>query len=101
MNIHLLQGSYWATRKTYRSKNGQFVFLFDFTQQSNEVEIYCHKPPSLRGRDSDPRKTHLFRSGKICFVSGRAPRTQARAEQLAGQWAEYFLNYIKTGEVAS
>jgi hypothetical protein len=30
-------------------------------------------------------------------VEGRGPRTRERAEELAGQWAEYFLEYRKSG----
>jgi hypothetical protein len=32
-------------------------------------------------------------------VAGRGPRDQARAEELAKQWAEYFLEYRRTGIV--
>jgi hypothetical protein len=53
----------------------------------------------LNGRSSDPAKTHLFRSGKLCFISGKEPFSQSHAESLAAQWAEYFLEYSRTGQV--
>ncbi len=84
--------------KTYRSKDGQHYFKFEFKDCGTRIDIYCWQHPSLNGRDSAPEKTHLFRSGKICFVSGHEPKSQSRAEQLAGQWAEYYLEYRRTGK---
>lgn len=86
-----------GTRKYYRSKDGREYFTFEFRDCGGHREIYCMKHPPLNGRDPDPRKTHLFSSGKLCFVSGREPRSQSRAETLAAQWAEYFLEYRRTG----
>ncbi len=83
--------------KTYRSKDGKHYFTFRFIEKINEVVIYCDKHPDHNGKDSNPRKTHLFRSGKICFIEGKEPKTKSRAEILAKQWAEYFLEYRKTG----
>lgn len=85
--------------KHYRSKNGRYYFKFKFVNLGSQINIYCTNHPSLNGRDSAPGKTHLYGSGKVCFVEGRAPRTQRRAEQLASQWAEYFLEYRRTGNV--
>ncbi|MFG0285172.1 MAG: hypothetical protein ACF8R7_12180 [Phycisphaerales bacterium JB039] len=87
--------------KTYRSKDGLHYFTFRFKRTFGGVEVYCTRHPSLMGRDSDPHKTHLFRSGRICFTAGGRPRTQGRAEQLAGQWAEYYLEYRRSGRVQS
>jgi hypothetical protein len=49
----------------------------------------------------NPHLTHLFDSGKICFVEGRQPRDMSRAKQLAAQWAECFLEYRRTGVAQS
>ena len=84
---------------TYRSKNGQHYFAFRFHPRNGTIEISCTRHPSFNGRSSDPVKTHLFRSGELCFASGQEPRTVARAKSLAAQWAEYFLDYLKTGKV--
>ena len=56
---------------------------------ASEVGVYCSRHPELGTRDSDTRKTHIFGSGKLCFVSGRALQTMSRAQELARQWAEY------------
>jgi len=80
----------------YRSKSKRFDFKFGFVPEGDHLAIYClHHPP--HGRDPDPHKTHLFSNGKICFVVGREPRTRERALQLAAQWAEYILEYARTG----
>ncbi|MBN2642799.1 MAG: hypothetical protein JXR78_14190 [Victivallales bacterium] len=87
------------TKKIYRSRNGSFYFTFEFIEKSNYIDVFCREHPSFNGKSSNPHRTHLFHSGKLCFVSGREPRTQRRAEQLAAQWAEYFLDYRITGNV--
>lgn len=86
-----------ADVKYYRSRDGHWHFKFAFAPEGDHLAIYCLAHPPLDGRDSDVNKTHLFSSGKICFVAGREPRNQARAEDLARQWAEYFLEYRRTG----
>jgi hypothetical protein len=84
-------------KKCYRSKDGREYFNFTFVPRGNQIEIYCTRHPSLNGHDTDPRKTHIFASGKLCFVGGHEPHTQDRAEHLAAQWAEYILEYRRTG----
>lgn len=90
-----------GTRRWYRSKCGRYDFRFRFVATGSHIEIYCTDHPSPNGRDSNPEKTHLFGSGKICLVAGREPRSQRRAEELAAQWAEYFLEYRRTGRTQS
>lgn len=85
--------------KTYRSRDGRHFFAFSFVPRGSVVDVYCVDHPVLLGRDADARRTHLFSSGKLCFIDGKEPRSQYRAEELARQWAEYFLDYIRTGEV--
>jgi len=82
---------------TYRSLDGKHYFTFTLRQTFSEVEVYCSRHPSLNGRDDSPSKTHIFSSGKLCFVDGRAPTTIEIAKQRAKQWAEYLLEYIHTG----
>ncbi len=89
------------TAQTYRSRDGRHLFTFRFESNGSEVEIYCSRHPSLGERDSDCQKTHIFNSGKLCFVSGRAPQTMSRAQNLARQWAEYLIDYIRTGVAQS
>lgn len=82
---------------TYRTKDGRYDLKFKFVQRVNHVDIYCLAHPSLRGRDSDVNKTHIFSDRRLCFVAGREPRNIERAKQLAAQWAEYICEYIRTG----
>jgi hypothetical protein len=90
-----------AETKYYRSADGRWMFQFAFAPESDEIAVYCLAHPPLGDRDPDPHKTHLFSSGKLCFVEGRGPRDQDRAEELARQWAEYFLEYRRTGVAQS
>jgi len=98
MNSIVCPGAFFGEKSFYRSKDGAHYFNFEFCPRSDgTIDVYCNDHPSLNGRSSDPHKTHLFSSGKICFTAGKQPRSMARAEQLAGQWAEYFLEYRRTG----
>jgi len=99
MNTVLFSGTFYSEIKTYCSKNGLFHFLFKFVSNGSRIDVYCKRRPSFNGQSSNPEKTHLFHSGKLCFVEGKEPRTQSRAEKLAAQWAEYFLEYRRTGKV--
>ncbi len=97
MNTIILSGTFYDEIKTYCSKKERYHFFFKFVRNGSYIDIYCTKHPSLNGRNSNPEKTHLFSSGKICFIDGREPKTQSHAEKLAAQWAEYFLEYRRTG----
>lgn len=81
----------------YRAKDGVTDFFFEFVNQGSHFDIYCRLHPSLNGRDPSVHKTHLYSDERICFVSGKEPRSLERAEHLAAQWAEYFLEYRRTG----
>jgi hypothetical protein len=85
----------------YRSKDGAHSFRFRFVPSGDTIDVFCLAHPPLRGRDPHPARTHLFESGKLCFVSGREPRDQQRAQELAAQWAEYYLRYRETGVTES
>jgi hypothetical protein len=99
MNMKIVNGMFCGAKKTYRSKNGSYHFSFEFSERGRYIDVFCTKHPSFNGKSSNPHKTHLFHSGKICFIAGREPKTQRRAEELAAQWAEYFLDYRQTGKV--
>lgn len=83
--------------KHYRTKDGRHLFTFRFAQVSDYIEIHCLAHPHLNGQDSSVLKTHLYDSGLVCIVAGKEPREPRRAEQLASQWAEYFVEYARTG----
>ena len=95
----ILSGTFYGITRTYRSKGGNYYFVFEFVSTSGHIDIFCRRHPSFNGQSSSPHKTHLYQSGKICFVRGREPKTPRRAQELAAQWAEYFLDYRKTGNV--
>ena len=101
MADRIVAGRFEVTKKYYRSKDGRHFFNFKFDPCDGHVDIYCTAHPPLNGRDPDATKTHLFSSGKLCFVSGSEPQTQQRAEELAAQWADYFLEYRRTGVTQS
>ena len=75
--LNILKGP--PVTKYYRSRNGTALFKFAFAPENGHIAVSCIEHPSLNGRDPDVSKTHLFSSGRICFVAGREPRTQARA----------------------
>ena len=100
MNAIVLLGIFSA-KDTYRSKNGLYYFDFDFVDQGKYIDIYCTRHPSFKGQDSSVRKTHLYYSGKICFVDGKEPRSLWEARRRAKEWAEYVLEYIRTGKAQS
>jgi hypothetical protein len=83
--------------KHYRSLDGRHYFTFRFVQTGDLIEIFVLAHPGFNGQDSDPNKSHLFSSGKLCFVAGRAPHDLSRAFELARQWGEYFCEYRQTG----
>lgn len=97
MNLKFLT-SLNQTKRTYRSKDGRHYFWFEFHDRGSYIDVYCNKHPSLGGRSSNAHKTHLYSSGKVCFASGREPRSISEAHRRAQQWAEYFLEYIRTGK---
>lgn len=88
-------------RVFYRTQDGQHDFGFEFRQGPQFFEIHCFKHPPLNGRDDNVVKHHLYSSGNVCFVSGKEPKTLQSAMEYAKQFAEHYLNYIKTGEYSS
>jgi len=97
----IIPSGIFSTKDTYRSKNGLYYFDFDFVDRGKYTDIYCTRHPSFNGQDSSVRKTHLYSSGKICFVGGKEPRSLWEARRRAKEWAEYILEYIRTGKAQS
>lgn len=99
MRFRILHGAFSAaTAGTYRTKDGADYFSFRLVQKSGYIDVFCPRHPPLRGRDSNVNKTHLWPDGRICFVQGREPKSPHEAISRAKEWAEYFQNYIRTGE---
>lgn len=97
MNTIIIPGIFHGDLPYYLSKDGKHEFKFQFVDRGSYIDIYCLYHPSLNGRDTDPRKTHIWKSGLICFVEGKEPSSLYEARRLAAQWAEYFLEYRRTG----
>ena len=88
-------------KQTYVSKDGRHYFWFNFVNNGGHIDIYCTKHPSFNGQNSSVSRTHLYGSGQICFVAGKEPRSQWEAQRRAKEWAEYFVEYRKTGRAQS
>jgi len=101
MNKSICVGTFSGMKEYYVSEDGGQFFNFEFFDAGSHIDIYCNDHPSLNGQDSDPHKTHLYRSGKLCFSGGKEPQDMLRARELAKQWAEYFLEYVRTGSAQS
>ena len=82
---------------SYRSRDGAHYFSFRFVANGDVIDIEVVSMPNLNGQDPDPQFTHLYPSGKICFVPGKAPTDTTRAQEMAAEWAEYICEYRKTG----
>lgn len=98
MNTKIISVKFHGSIKTYRSENGQHYFIFEFSYNGNYFVINCQKRPSLNGRDPSVENTHLYKSNNICFIEGKEPRTLSEAQSRAKEWAEYFLEYRRTGK---
>lgn len=101
INTIIIKGKFMGLKKTYLSKNGLHFFWFDFIKKNNHIDVYCTKHPSFNGQSSSASKIHLYSSGKICFVQGKEPRSEWEAQKRAKEWAEYFLEYRRTGKAQS
>lgn len=101
MNTKVIKGKFKGLKKTYISKNGFHYFWFDFIKKNNHINIICNKHPSFNGQSSSVSKTHIWPSGKICFLKGKEPRSKWEAKKRAKQWAEYILEYRRTGKAQS
>lgn len=91
----------FTIKKFYRTMNGQHDFEFRFVPDGRHINIYCLARPGLNGRDDSVHKTHIWPDNRICFVAGREPRGQTEAEHRAREWAEYYLEYRRTGAAQS
>lgn len=99
MNTSITESIFDTNKIIYKSKIGSHYFAFKFVNKGGYFDIFCLNRPSLNGKSASPSKTHLYHSGKICFVSGREPNTISCAKKLTAQWAEYYSDYRITGKV--
>ena len=87
-----------ANQDRYRSRDGRHEFHFKFVRKGGHFDIHCPSHPSFNGHDTETSKTHIWPSGKLCFVAGKEPRTLVEARKRAVEWAEYFVYYRNTGK---
>jgi len=81
----------------YRSHDGGHYFSFRVVQRVEHFDIFVLSHPGFNGQDTSPHKTHLFSDGRICIAAGAEPRDLPRALELAKNWAEYVIEYRRTG----
>jgi len=81
----------------YRTLDGAHYFSFRVVQRNDYFDIFVEKHPGFNGQDTNPHKTHLFYDGRICIAAGAEPRDLPRALKLSKNWAEYLLEYRRTG----
>lgn len=90
------------TPATYRTKDGNAFYKFNYVDIGGKFEIDILEQPSYESRESSANKTHRLPSGrngqKICISAGSEPTTLDAAKNISMQWAELTHNYIKTGK---
>jgi len=81
----------------------QFEFNYVNDKQSKgKIKIYIYRQPSYQNRSTSLSLIHRW-SGQngsppyICFKESHKPDNLFKAKQLAHQWAEKTMCYIKTG----
>lgn len=87
---------------TYRTKDGNSYYKFNYVDIGGKFEIDIQEQPSYESRASSATLTHRLpsaRSGqKICISAGKEPTTLEGAKDISVQWAELTNTYIRTGK---
>ncbi|QEG15573.1 hypothetical protein [Gimesia maris] len=89
-----------ATQATYRTRDGQADYRFNFEQQSNGTyRAYITSQPGYNGRASDAHTTHRNSDANgrkfVCWT--RPLNSLSEAKAVAAQWADATQQYRKTG----
>lgn len=92
---YLTAGTLFSQIFTYRSKDGRTYFQFSYIWMSSGFyQINIHKQPSYNGRPSSEGIAHWLPTSsngahrKICFTTGKEPRTLDIAQKFSMHWAE-------------
>ena len=89
---------------TYRTKDGRAYFSFSYVWTSGGYyQINIHKTPNYNGRSDSSSVAHWLStssngaSRKICFHSGKEPKSLDITQKFSTHWAELTWKYICTG----
>lgn len=87
----------------YKTRDGKAVFTFSYEQEIGHFEIAIHDHPSYNGRDESSGVAHWLScdaspiNRRICFYSGKEPKTIEKAKKVSMAYAEATWTYILTG----
>jgi len=93
-----------ASKDTYRSNNGKYLFDFVFEKRNGYYDVHIAQQPSYGIRKKDLHSTHRLLSDfpecryRICFANPQDVPTLEKARKYAEAWAEATVNYIDRGE---
>lgn len=92
-----------ATRDTYKTNNGKYLFEFIFEDKGFYFEAHIVWQPSYGLRKDDLHSTHRLTSNytgcsyRICFANDSDVPTLSKARLYAEAWSEATAKYIDTG----
>jgi len=95
-----LQATY--SPASYRTKDGKGTFKFQYVDRGGYFDIDILEEPIQSKTKSDlvchrlPSRT--VGRKKICFSSGKSPKTISAARNFSMQWAELIQKYLTTGK---
>ena len=87
----------------YKTKDSRAIFQFSYHYLSGGFyEVDIHQQPSYQNRSTDINTIHRLSSPrtakhKICFTSGKEPKTLSDSQKYSTDWAELTWEYIKSG----
>ena len=100
----LTEGTLYSSQiYTYKTKDGRAIFRFSYIYMGSYYQVNIHNYPSYNGRSSGSSIAHWLPTSsnganrKICFNSGKEPKTLSDAQKISTSWAEVTWEYIKTG----
>jgi len=87
----------------YPTKDQKARFTFSYELENGHYVISIHSHPSYKDRNDASNIAHwlpYYKSPigrKICFTTGKEPKTLQKAKDFSMYWAELTWTYIKTG----
>lgn len=87
----------------YKTRDGKAVFAFSYEYEIGYYDIAIHSHPHYNGRDDSASVAHWLPcdespiNRKVCFHTGKEPKTLEKAKKISMEYAELTWQYIKTG----
>ena len=87
----------------YKTRDGRGIFAFSYEQEIGHYEIVIHQLPNYNGRDERRSIAHWNPCDaspidkKICFTTGKEPKTLEKAKKISMEWSELTWTYILSG----